>query len=231
MKSDRFLSSCIKVEKKRVSRHVSVPSQVYFELNSDIVTQINKIKTENGSLHLKTEQLADLRYYSLINSSLAQSNPLSLVFSTNYLSSNSQIKTTVVRSTIDLSGNISQEIRQDLWQDWQLSSQVIPAHHWLTAEILRQLPLKSKNRTSLIFWAMWLPSAIAFTFIIWFLLPLSFWFKAIIVLAFILTLKLLLQYLINYRLKQWIINCLIYGWLANKTNKRQLGFKLLALLN
>ena len=231
MKSDLFLSSCIKVESKRISRHASVPSQVCFELNSDIVARINKIQTEYGSLHLNPQQLTALRYYSLINSPLAKNDSLSLVFSSNYLFSTSKIKTTVVRSTIDLSGNISQEIQQDLWQDFQLSSQVIQAHHWLIAEILKQLPLESKNRTSLIFWALWLPSAIAFALIVWFLLPLFFLFKAIIILTFSLLLKFLLKHLINYRLKQWAIDRLTYGCLSNKTHKRQIGFKLLALLN
>ena len=230
MKSDRFLSSCIKIEQKRISRQASIPSQVYFELNPDIVARISEIKAECGSLYLAPQQLTNLRYYSLINSPLAQGDRLSLVFSSNYLLSNSQIKTTVIRSTLDLSGKISQEVRQDLWQDVGLSPQVIQAHHWLTAEILRQLPLESKNRTALIFWTLWLPMAIAFTIIAWFLLPLSFWFKAIAILTFLLSSKLLLRYLINYRLKQWIIDRLISGWLSNRTNKRQLGFKLLALL-
>ena len=229
MKSDRFLNSCIKVEEKRISRQVSIPSRVYFELDSDIVARINNIKAQDGSLYLKPEQLTDLRYYSLINSPLAKSDCLSLVFSSNYLSSNSQIKTTVVRSTIDLSGKISQEVRQDLWQDWQLSSQVIQAHHWLTAEILRQLPLESKNCTSLIFWTLWLTVAIAFISIVWILLPLSFWFKAIAIFVFFLLSRLLLKHLINSRLKQWIINQLISSWLLNK-KKRRLGFELLALL-
>ena len=231
MKSDRFLSSCIKVEEKRVSRHASIPSQVYFELNSDIVARINEINAEHGSLHLEPQQLTNLRYYSLINSPLAKSDRLSLVFSSNYSFSGDRVPIAVVRSTIDISGKIFQEIRQDLWQDVELSSQVIQAHHWLTAEILRQLPLESKNRTKFIFWALWLPVAIAFASIAWFLLPLSFLFKAIAIFAFVLLLRLLLKYLINYQLKQWLINRLISGWLANKTNKRQLGFKLLSMLN
>ena len=231
MKSDRFLSSCIKVEEKRVSRHASIPSQVYFELNSDIVARINEINAEHGSLHLEPQQLTNLRYYSLINSPLAKSDRLSLVFSSNYSFSGDRVPIAVVRSTIDISGKIAQEIRQDLWQDVCLSSQVIQAHHWLTAEILRQLPLESKNRTNLIFWALWLTSASAFILIVWFLLPLLFWLKVITILAFLLVSKLLLKYLIKYRLKQWIINRLTYGWLGNKTNKRQLGFKLLSMFN
>lgn len=230
MKSDRFLSSCIKVEEKRISRHATIPSQVCFELNPDIVARIGEIKSEYGSLYLNRQQLTNLRYYSLINSPLARCDRLSLVFSSNYLFANDRVPIAVVRSTIDISGKISQEVRQDLWQNVRLSSQVIQAHHWLTAEILRQLPIESRNRTRFIFWVLWLSIAIAFALIFWFLLPLSFLFKAIAIFAFLLLLSLLLKYLINYRLKQWIIDRLISGWLSNKTNKRQLGFKLLSML-
>lgn len=233
----RFLGSCIKVEKKKISRQASIPSQVYFNLDPDIISRISEIKTEYGSLYLSPQQLTDLRYYSLINSPLANdsrtiknSDSLSLVFCSNYLSKNSQIQTTVIRSTINLSGQISQEVQRDIWLDFQLSSQVIQAHHWLTAEILRQLPLENKNRTSLVLWILWLPMAIALNLLLWLFIPGSFLFRIIATVSFLFILKIGLNYLINYHLKQWIVQLIISGWLSNKTHKRQLGFKLLSLL-
>ena len=232
----RFLSSCIKVEEKRISRQGSIPNQVYFELNLDLVDRIREIKAEYGSLYLKPEQLTNLRYYSLINSPLANnsvidSDRLSLVFSSNYSLTNSQIQTTVIRSKIHLTGQISQEVRRDLWQDSALLFQVIQAHHWLTAEILRQLPLESRNQTLLIFWVLWIVSAVLFGGAIWYFVLLSFTLKLVANIVSILLLKMLIKYIINYRLKQFILNQLFDGYLSNKTNKRQLGFKLLSLLN
>lgn len=236
IKRNRFLSSCIKVEEKRISRQATIPNRVYFELNQDLVNRIEEIKAEYGSLHLKPEQLTNLRYYSLINSPLANdsvvdSDRLSLVFSSNYLPTNSQIKTTVIRSTIHLTGQISQEIQRDLWQDTSLSSQVIQAHHWLTAEILRQLPLESKNHTLLIFWVLWIASALLFTGIFWYFIFLPFILKVIVNMLVFLLLKKSTKYIINYRLKQFILDQLFNGYLSNKTSKRQLGFKILSLLS
>ena len=232
----RFLNSCIKIEEKRVSRQLSIPSQVYFYLDSDIVDRISKARAEQGSLYLEPQQLTNLRYYSLINSPVADrfgevnSDRLSLVFTSNYLSQNSQKYTTVVRSTISFSGQIHQEVQQDLWQDFQLSSQVIQAHHWLTAEILRQLPLEKQNYNTLLLWILWLPIAIAFTVIVVLFLPLSGVFKIIVAIILSLVLKELIKRSMNNLIKPWIIRQLISGYLSNKNKKRQLGFKILSLL-
>jgi hypothetical protein len=228
----RFLSSCIQVQQERVAGKTIIVRQVCFELNSDIINKIEEIKSEYGSLALKPEQLADLRYYGLINSALAGHNRdrSCLVFSSSYLPLDSQIQTTVIRSTIDLQGQILQEIRQDLWQKPQLLSKVIQAHHWLTTEILRQLPLETKSQTSKVFWALWTISAIASSLIIWYFLALPFWLKLLINFVSLYLFKILVKHLINYQLKKWILSQLTSGWLANKTSKRQLGFKLLSLL-
>ena len=235
MKSDGFLSSCIKVESQRISRQATIPRQVCFELNPDIIDKIEEIKAEYGNLYLKPEQLTDLRYYSLINSPIINTQHIysdrsSLIFSSNYLSNYSQVPTTVVRSTIDLDGQISQEIQQDLWQNPQLSLKVIQAHHWLTAEILRQLPLENKRQTSLIFWILWGIHAIAFSLAIFIFLPAFFWLKIIVNIVVLYLLKVSLRHLIKHKFRTLILSQLASGWLSNKTSKRQLGFKLLSLL-
>ena len=153
-----------------------------------------------------------------------------MIFSSNYLSNDSQVQTTVVRSTIDLKGQISQEIQQDLWQNPQLSLKVIQAHHWLTAEILRQLPLENKRQTSLIFWILWGINAIAFSWGIWIFLPTFFWLKIIVNIVVWYLLKVSLRHLIKHKFRTWILSQLASGWLSNKTSKRQLGFELLSLL-
>ena len=233
---DCFLGSCIRVAEKRTSRRVIIPTQVYFDLDWDLVNRIDEIRTEYGSLDLEPQQLTDLRYYSLINSHLVDNcaaierDSLSLVFSSNY-SINSQRKTTVVRSTINFSGQISQEIQQDLWQsNPRLSALVIEAHHWLVGEILRQLPLTSNSHTRLISWILWLPIAIAFSAVIWLSLPLSVLFKIVIIILFLYFLKRSSDRVIARQLKRWIVRQLISGWLSNQTKKRQLGFKILSLL-
>ena len=228
---DCFLCSRIKIEETRISRRVSIPNRVYFDLNWELVNRINQIKAKCGSLYLEPQQLADLRHYSLINSPLGKRcDALSLVFSINYSATNSQ-KTTVVRSTINLSGQISQEIQRDLWQeDTQFLFQVIEAHYWLIGEILRQLPLESPKHTAFIFGILWLLVAIAISSIVFLFLPLSFLFKSIVIFLLLYLLKTFVNRIIARKLKSWIVRQLVSGWLSNKTNKRQLGFKLLSLL-
>lgn len=231
----RFLNSCIKIEEKRISRQGSKPSQVYFYLDPDIIDRISKAKAEYASLYLEPQQLTNLRYYSLINSPTANRvsqinhDCLSLVFTSNYSSHNSQSPTTVIRSTISFSGQIHQEIQEKLWQDSTLSSQVIQAHHWLTAEILRQLPLKKGSHSVLNIYSLWLTIVVLFTLIIWLFLPISLSFKLIIMLPFLWLLKPFIKYLASNYLKHFVIQQLTYGWLSNTNQKRQLGFKLLTL--
>ena len=237
IKSDRLLSSCIRIKKTRISRRSIIPSQVCFQLDPEMLSKIEAAQATNGNLVLEPQQLANLRYYTLINSAVTkQSNDLypaesSLTFSTSYLFTQEQPEITVVRSVIDLEGKIEQRVQQDLWQNRQLLPRVIQAHHWLVWQILRQLPLKTRNNTSLIVWSLWFLIAIAITPLIWYFLPLHFVVKLIIVCGFYCLLKAYIQHFINKQFKAWILHQLSFGFLSNQTHKRQLGFHILSFLN
>ncbi|MCC0176528.1 hypothetical protein I4641_05985 [Waterburya agarophytonicola K14] len=238
MKSDRNLSSCIRIEEDRVSRQLSIPSRVYFDLDLDTINKIEQIRNQRGSLRLSPQQLTNLRYYGLINCAFVHDfddleidkSQSALTFSSNYFPANQGLSTTVVRSKIDFAGQISQEIQQDLWQDSQLSSRVIQAHHWLTTEILKQLPLENKSRISFVFWGLRYLYAIALFMIIWYFLPFGFFSKIIINGIGFYLLKISIQDLIDRQITKFVLYQLIFGWLSNRTHKRQLGFKLLSLL-
>ncbi|WP_019504201.1 hypothetical protein [Pleurocapsa sp. PCC 7319] len=242
---NNILNSCIKVEESRISRRVTIPRQVHFQLTPEIISSIEQVILNKQKLSLSSAKLADLRYYALLNSPIAKIlnsvypknfiNQLPfeqsyLIFSTNYLSVTNQKPTTVVRSVIDLEGKISQQIQQNFWQNSQLLPRVLDAHYWLILQILSQLPLKTRYRIAWLFWGLFLPIAIMINILAWYLLPLNYLLKIVIICSIVCILKISLQYLIEKHLKPWIIHHLIYDFLDKKVYKRQFGLNLLCLI-
>lgn len=232
------LNSCIQIEEARISRRVSIPRQVYFQLTPQVISQIENLRDSKQEFKFDPETLTNLRYYALLNSDLPyQQNNVyhqsNLTFNSR-LSKHSLPKATVIRSVINLNGQISQEIQQDLWQNPQLLSEVISIHYWLIEEILRQLPLPTRNNISLVIWVCWTPLAIAFTVFLWFFLPLSlslsFLFKLTITIIGILLIKIGLSYIIRKKIKFWLLKQLSNGVLSRKNRQRQIGFELLKFL-
>ena len=242
---NNVVNSCIQVQEERISRRSTIPRQIYFRLDPDIISKIEKIQENNSKFALSPNKLTNLRYYVFLTSPITEklspiysrqsSKPMlfeqsSLTFSTSYLALANQQPVTVVRSAIDWEGQISQQIQQDLWHNPQLLYRVINAHYWLILQIIAQLPLKSKNHISWLVWGLWLPIAFVVSMAIWFFLPLNYLLKIIITFGVFYILKIYLKYLIKNKLKSWIIYHLIYGCLANKVKKRQIGFKLLGFI-
>ena len=242
---NNILNSCIQVEESRISRRVTIPRQVHFQLTPEIISSIEQAILNKQILSLSSAKLADLRYYALLNSSIAKtSNSIypkrfikqlpfeqsCLIFSSNYFSVTNQKPITVVRSVIDLEGKISQQIQQDFWQNYQLLPRVLDAHYWLILQILAQLPLKNNNRVSLLLWGLVLPMAIITNILIWYLLSLNYVLKIAIICSVFFIFKSPFQYLIEKILKPWIIHYLIYNFLAKKVSKRQIGLNILSLI-
>lgn len=230
---DRCLSSCIKIENQRISRDKTIPCQIHFELNDDIVACIEETIKDYDNLELEPQTLTELRYYSLINSPMVNgwdfvgSDRLSLVFSSSYTSDRDRRQIRVIRSKINLNGQISQEIQQDFWRDRYVSARAIKAHHWLTAEIFRQLPLKRSNSRVILFLALLL--AIAFTWIVGYFFPLHLFSQILVGIICFICLKIVIKHVVVRQLKKWTIHHLASGWLSNKTKQRQIGFKILSL--
>ncbi|MGL5836857.1 MAG: hypothetical protein ACRC1Z_27045, partial [Waterburya sp.] len=177
--------------------------------------------------------LANLRHYALLNLSPRQQSPFTqsgLTFATKYLFEDDQGSVSLLKSVISLEGKISQQIQQELVANLPLLHQLSQAHYWLIAEILGQLPLKSKA------WYSWLVvSCLAIAIIlinisIWYLLPLNYLPKLIVCLSIFLLFTLVAKTLITKQLKPWIIYHLLQGLLAKSTMGRKLGFNFLSFL-
>jgi hypothetical protein len=229
----RTLNSCIQIKSTKINRTSAVPHQICFRLNSQLLEQIAHLQAHQTKLALSPTNLADLRHYALLNLSPGQQSPFTqsgLTFATQYSFENDQGSVSLLKSVIGLEGKISQQIQQELLANPPLLHQIFQAHYWLIAEILAQLPLKSKA------WYSWLVVsclAIAIMLInisIWYLIPLNYPPKLLVCLSIFLLLTSVARTLITKQLKPWIIYHLLQGILAKSTMRRKLGLNFLSFL-
>ena len=229
MKSDRDLSACIRIDEARISRRISIPHRIYFELDRNRLEEIEAVIKQQGNLRLSAQQLVSLRYYSLINSPLGNSDRFSLIFTSNYSLNQNKVSTTVIRSTIELTGKISQEIQQEFWSNPSLASRVLRVHYWSISEILKQLPMK--NQPSFFLTAcLWCSIAIAIL-ALGYLLPFQFAIKLALAILIIFCCQLWGSNLIQRYFKPWLLHQLLTGFFATTSDRRKWGFMFLTLLS
>ncbi|PSB07061.1 hypothetical protein C7B62_21060 [Pleurocapsa sp. CCALA 161] len=231
--SNGLLNSCIQLKFTRISPKVTIPQQVCFRLDGKLLEQIAHNQANQVKLAVSATNLANLRHYTLLN--LPWSQPLtftqsSLTFSTEYSLDNQQPSTILFRSTISLEGKISQQIKQELAHNPSLLKQISQAHYWLIAEILAQLPFKSKAGSSWLLVGFLAIAMVVINILIWYLIPLNYLTKLSICLGIFLLLKLLLTRLIKHQLKYWIIYHLLDRLSANSGFRQRIGLKVMSFL-
>lgn len=227
-----LIDSCIHIDEERVSRRRIAPRRVRFELNREILAQIEQAQKSDAQILLSANKLTNLRYYALLALHFKERSPL--LFSTNFSGgySQNQQSVTVVRSVIDLEGKIAQQIQRDLWQNPQLLPSVIKAHHWLIGQIIAQLPLETKNysQKQKLSWALWLVTAFVATLFIWYFLPVNYLIKLLVTFLVFGILKIAAKNLITAQLRRLILRQLLSGFFTNRVDRRRIGFKLLDFL-
>lgn len=247
-KSHSTLDSCIQIEDMRISRSISIPKQVHFQLNYELMRQIEQLKAAKGQIHLSPNLLTNLRRYALINAplqrlgwrspwSVARQSTLRrsrrvasspLIFSSNYYGSSTQQAQTLFRSVIDLEGKISQQIHQDLWQDPQLLHQISQTHYWLISDILAQLPLNENQSLRLTYTSL-------LALVLLFGLAINYFFALnlisnIAVCLIVLIIVIAIKRAIAKQLKYLVIKQIISGWLAKSVRSRQIGLIILSYI-
>ncbi len=247
-----IFNSCIQIDRVRISRKLAIPRQIVFRFEPKILSQIEQAKENNHQFILSPGNLADLRYYALLNyfsaeqldfcqghlaklisleqlrDRVAFESPL--IFTSNYLFSHSQSKK-VVRSIINSEGQISQQVQQDLWQNPQLLAKVTKAHYWLILQILAQLPLKVNNSLTRLFKTLWLATLIVFSICLWIYLPLDILLKILIISFSIYLFTNCLKQTIKNKFKIWILYSLINGFWSNSTKKHQIAWNAISVLS
>ena len=233
MMSDRaLLNSCIQIQQIRINRSTSIPHQINFCLDLVTLEHLEAIKGNNAKLRLSPAKIANLRCYilrriflELTVHSKFQRSPLT--FSTHYVWANQQ-PTILLRSAIDLKGQISQQVQRDLYQNTQMLTRISQVHYWLISELFAQLPLKSNN--SWLFLACSFLMAILLGLISWYLFPFNKLFDLTIAFSFFWFSNTTFKKTIVKLIKRWLIYHLVDGFLAKNVVKRQVGLKLLSFL-
>ena len=234
------LNSRIKIQSANISPQATIPWQVCFCLDAQAISEIEQIIASQTRLKLSTTNLANLRHYALLHlgveqapsSSLKQqwaASQSSLTFSTQY-SPEEQDPTTLLRSTIDFHGAISQQIQQQLINDPALLNSLSQAHYWLIGEIITQLPLKSATWYPCLIPVVWAIFSLVMTILLGCFFPGSYLLKAIVCIGVLSLSKAIYQTVMAKKFKSWVIQQLIDGFLAQDALKRQFGIKLLSLL-
>jgi hypothetical protein len=236
-KSNDVLNSCIQLKLTRISRKLTIPQQVCFCLDAKLLEQIAQNQADQVKLALSATNLANLRYYALLNLPWKQRLTLAqscLIFSTEYsLDRHNPDCTALFRSEINLEGKISQQIKQELAQNPSLLNQISQAHYWLIGEILAQLPFKPKawhSWSSISFLAIAIIIINLITILIWYLIPLNYPAKLLFLFVIFLGLKIVSTRLITKQFKSWIIYHLLDGLLATNIISRRLGLQVLSFL-
>lgn len=234
------LNESIQIESLKINRRPIV-YRVSFCFDPQLLAEIEQIKAIDAKLKLSSKNLANLRHYALKNLPLAaiyddlgrhksNHNNSALTFTTQYIAAPDRPAIAVLRSAIDPEGKISQQVRQDLYQDTLLLTRISQAHHWLVLEILTQLPLKTKAwYSSLVCVCFFIGVAIACS-LVWYLIPLTYLFKIVICLCLIMLAKLSFKPFIIPKLKAGITYHLLDGLFAKGSNKKKIGLKILSFL-
>lgn len=228
MRTNFDLSCCIRIEETRIARRATLPRQILFELNPELISHLEMLKQQKLDLQIKAKDLVDLRYLALVHSGLLTPvYPLDwqvsgITFTSNYLSNHERSPYNAIRSTINLSGKIQQEVNHELWQNQELSAKIITIHYWLIAQIIKQLPLPRHNYLDLITWSLWLGIITLSALMICYWLSLPWFCQALIILTSCFLLKKLLNYFIKIKLKNWAIKQSFYTLGNRQINLRKL---------
>ncbi len=218
-----LINSCLHIEQKRISRRRSIPDHINFDLNQDVLSQIITLRNSQQPIYFSAENLAELRYYFLLNSS--KDSGLGITFKTHY--HRQQKKITIIKSVIHLSGKAEQYIRSDALA----SKEIIETHYWLIEQILNQIPLRYKKHKSILLWGLLGLIIIFIAPLIFFFLPIVFWGKVLLLLILIALVLSALPYLLKRYLSSWLLDQLLFGIFSYSPKRRKIGLNLLSTLN
>lgn len=234
--ANQLLNSCIQIEEVRINRKLSIPRQITFQFNLNILDQLEQIKQSNHKLALKKSTLANLRYYALLaSSSITNSSEIfscksPLTFACIYPINNNH-KQIVIRSIINFEGQITQQIQADLWHNSQLLPKLIDLHNWLTSEIISQLPLTKKHRFMQLLSILWICFSIVVSIFLWLYFPINLLLKISLI---SLTIFILFKYCkkpLKSHLKSQVLSYLLDSSWPNTTRKRQIAWNTLHALS
>jgi uncharacterized membrane protein len=144
------LEPYIEIEKEKITRKRELFHGIRFNLDKDILTEIQQAQEMGGHLYISPLLLADLRYYVLTDGeNRLQSG---LTFCTYYRRSGSE--EALMRSVILMDGDILHQIKSDCIERPNFCRQIASAHYWLIDQLLGQLRLGALLRLKWLAWGL-----------------------------------------------------------------------------
>lgn len=212
--------SLINIQQQLTSKR-SVPTQISFHFTESSLKAISNTRQNLKRLHLSSELLTELRYYSLLQSTSSNS----LTFITYYVQQERKIA--VIKTVISFQGKISQQLCRSFLKNPQLLKDLVINHYWLIEEVCDRIFLKYQNKTFL--------STLILSFIVTLVIaPFILYFITFILpikLIILIVIFLLFYWIINFILKRhftsFILQQLLFGFLSNNTARRKSGIMLL----
>ncbi|MDJ0744851.1 MAG: hypothetical protein QNJ32_16005 [Xenococcaceae cyanobacterium MO_167.B27] len=218
-----LIDSCLRIEQQRVSPRRTIPEQIIFDFNQDILDQIIALRNNQQQIELSADNLAELRYYFLVN--ILESPGLGITFKTYYQKQEEKI--TIIKSVIYLSGKGEQFIPNEALP---FKEEIIELHYWLIEQIFRQIPFKYQRRNSILWWSLLGLIFFFLALITFWLMPLVFWVEILLLLVFTDIILRVLPYFLNQYLSSWLLHQLLLGFFSYSPKRRKIGLYLLSTL-
>ncbi|MBE9118313.1 hypothetical protein IQ249_20685 [Lusitaniella coriacea LEGE 07157] len=138
------LAPYIRLEKEQLAPRNAIFQGVEFHLDSDAIAEIQIAKNRGDALNLPEDFLADFRYYALFH-------PIT-TFCTYYPKNGSEAA--LIRSTISLDGNITNQVCHDCLSDGELAAKLISTHSWLIQQLTRRLHFYFQRKVDALAWLL-----------------------------------------------------------------------------
>lgn len=226
------IADCIKIEGERISRSQFLFHGIRFNLNKDSLREIQQTQQRGDSLQLSPHLLTDLRYYALIDDENRWQS--GLTFCTYYQRGNSE--EALMRSVISLDGDIIHQIQRNCLERPKFSSQITSAHYWLIEQVMGQLRLRRviplTRLSHLLAWGLalliGLVTVILFISVFlnqpWMLLGVI-----VMVCLFCIGFQRIFRLFLP-RLRRWIMQRILSGFISSKPKSKQFAKRLLIRL-
>lgn len=138
------LGHYIRLEKEQIAPQNVIFQGVEFHLDADAIAQIQIAKNRGDAIDLQEDFLADFRYYALFYPSAT--------FCTYYPKNGAEVA--LIRSTISLDGNITNQVCQDCLSDGEFTATLISTHSWLIQQLMRRLHFYLKRSVDNLAWLL-----------------------------------------------------------------------------
>lgn len=226
------LEGYITMERERISPSRILFHGIRFNLDKDLLLQIQYAKDTNRRLEISPAFLADLRYYSLIDGeNHFQSG---LTFCTYYGKGKSQ--EALIRSVISLDGDIMQQIKRDCLENPHFYRQIAAAHYWLIEQLLTQLRIGSLVKLNLVVIILsWTIALLLMAGMVMLLISKFLNYLWMFLVAVVMTwlLQVGLQMLLRLflpKIRRWILRRILFGFLSYQPGDKGMAKQLLVWL-